>query len=333
MKIRRLLASIMAAMMILTVFPQDFYVFAAQTEDTALVEETVDTQTVEDELSEETADEAVTDDSDKEVSDESADIEAEETDKDTEDSSDTVSENSTDEKTVSGNDANEDVADIGNVGEEVLMSADVSDMLYQNGALSISEDALGTKLGTQKYREVCNYLYKELLQKKASIDISKYNISTDDIKNVYFGTINEHGDLYFARDGSFQYYSSGNKVTTLEPQYPNGTFDDEAFKKAADRALQVIEPDMTDLEKALALHDYIDVNTVYQIGAPNQYNTYGILVGQRGVCNGYALTYKYLLSLVGIDSVFISSAQLNHAWNAIEINGKYYLVDATWDDP
>ena len=65
----------------------------------------------------------------------------------------------------------------------------------------------------------------------------------------------------------------------------------------------------------------------------SKYTAYGALVSRDAVCMGYALAYDYLLEQVGIDNYFCESDALNHAWNIVKVNGKWYHVDVTHDDP
>ena len=41
----------------------------------------------------------------------------------------------------------------------------------------------------------------------------------------------------------------------------------------------------------------------------------------------------YLLKKAGLSCAIASSQNINHAWNIVKVNGKWYHVDATWDDP
>ncbi|MBR2875907.1 MAG: hypothetical protein IKC01_02100, partial [Clostridia bacterium] len=97
---------------------------------------------------------------------------------------------------------------------------------------------------------------------------------------------------------------------------------------------------LTDVEKALLIHDRIAVFCEYDIEnlendtLPNEaYNAYGVLGKRIAVCMGYALAYDYLLERVGIKSDYCSSDVLCHAWNVVYIDNKPYHVDITWDDP
>lgn len=183
------------------------------------------------------------------------------------------------------------------------------------------------------------YIKGELAAKSTEIIISEYNITVSDVGIWYAGVINENPELYYV-SGSFSYkYNANNTVCSILPQYVDG-FDDAAFQKAAEEALSILTEDMTDLEKAIALHDYIVLNCEYDYEnylnktiLTNSYSAYGVLVDRIAVCQGYALAYKYLLEKAGITCYMVTSKEMNHAWNMIQLNGKYYQVDATWDDP
>lgn len=41
----------------------------------------------------------------------------------------------------------------------------------------------------------------------------------------------------------------------------------------------------------------------------------------------------YLLREAGLSCAIASSENINHAWNIVKIHGKWYHIDATWDDP
>lgn len=106
-----------------------------------------------------------------------------------------------------------------------------------------------------------------------------------------------------------------------------------------------VKADMKDYEKELALHDYVVNNAKYDQrlfsgNMPDEsYTAYGVLINGTGVCQGYAEAMNRLLQAVGIESRMVvgeannGSEWIGHAWNIVKIGGKYYHVDATWDDP
>lgn len=118
------------------------------------------------------------------------------------------------------------------------------------------------------------------------------------------------------------------------------------INKAKSIISNVIKSEMSDLDKELALHDYIIMNTKYDDNGyingtvPNQaHMPYGVLIDGVGVCDGISNTMKALLDMVDIKSLTVygtsltlTSSPVGHAWNLVNIDGKYYYVDLTWDD-
>lgn len=98
---------------------------------------------------------------------------------------------------------------------------------------------------------------------------------------------------------------------------------------------------MSDEEIVLAYHEYLTSTVAYAyedyfngtIAANHGYDMYGALVKHSCVCQGYAETMFYLLREAGLSCAIASSENINHAWNIVKIHGKWYHIDATWDDP
>ncbi|MCR8558976.1 hypothetical protein KXD93_15065 [Mucilaginibacter sp. BJC16-A38] len=67
-----------------------------------------------------------------------------------------------------------------------------------------------------------------------------------------------------------------------------------------------------------------------------------VLDKKKAVCEGYAMLFKKMCEIAGIEAEMIPGyirteyyqvgtvGTLDHAWNAVKINGNYYLLDATW---
>lgn len=106
----------------------------------------------------------------------------------------------------------------------------------------------------------------------------------------------------------------------------------EEMNKAAAKAIEGVTDDMSEAEKALAVHDYLVVHNSYDHSMKN-YSAYDCLVKQSSTCQGYSLAYIYVMrDLLGMEcSVVISDSQ-NHSWNYLKVDGKWYHVDLTADD-
>ena len=116
--------------------------------------------------------------------------------------------------------------------------------------------------------------------------------------------------------------------------------------KAHQIVSEIIKPGMTNYGKEKAIHDYIINNTVYDYenyinGTIPSYShtSYGILVLGKGVCGGYSAAFKLLCHLAGLNCIIVqgqsysSQGEEDHAWNIVEIDGCYYHIDVTFDDP
>lgn len=231
--------------------------------------------------------------------------------------------------------------------ESEFLFDDVSDGVYQAGAFSVFNESVDTRIAPNSITpnatvgtvaEAEEYVYEQLKARAVVIDISAYNIPVDNCRAFYSGVLNEHPDLYYVTTGySYSYY--GNIVISFRPIYLDG-LDDAAFQSGLQEALSVVKPGMTELEKAVVLHDYLVINCEYDYDnylqgtiPKTSYSAYGVLADGIAVCQGYALAYKLLLNRVGIKCYMVTSDSMNHAWNLIVLDGKYYQVDVTWDDP
>lgn len=119
----------------------------------------------------------------------------------------------------------------------------------------------------------------------------------------------------------------------------------EIAAKAA-RLITAISGKSGDEAKERALHDALVGAVQYDSSAfdkpkdyPESFTIYGALIKGTAVCDGYAKAMKLLLDSCGIQSIYVSGTAANssdvssHAWNMVLISGKWYYLDATFDDP
>ena len=90
-----------------------------------------------------------------------------------------------------------------------------------------------------------------------------------------------------------------------------------------------------DAANVMAIHDYIVGTTVYSSGSANAYDATGVLVDHTAVRDGYSKAFQLFMDALGIPCVRLtgSASGVSHAWNAVLLNGCWYHVDTTWDDP
>ena len=98
-----------------------------------------------------------------------------------------------------------------------------------------------------------------------------------------------------------------------------------------------------DYTKFITVYDYICANITYDYDNLSngeyllKHSAYAALVNKTAVCQGYALLLYRLMLELGVDCRYISGTAFNgvengsHGWNIVELDGKYYNVDSTWD--
>ena len=94
--------------------------------------------------------------------------------------------------------------------------------------------------------------------------------------------------------------------------------------------------------KVLNVHNWLVDNLQYDVTMQrtNNNNIYGALIENNVVCEGYAKAFKYLLDELDVPCVIVcgevvdeSGATQKHAWNEVYLNGNWYAIDVTWDNP
>ncbi len=175
-------------------------------------------------------------------------------------------------------------------------------------------------------------------------DVRPYALAfgSQDVIDALSGMIYLHPEYFFLDYFSYSADTGANILTSLSFAY-QGSYEEsmqryEAFVEAAEAFLAPIRavPTLSDVEKALLLHDALALRCEYDytvLDDEDRYTPYGALIHGKAACQGYAEAYAYMLMQLGIPCGLCKSDFMNHAWNIVEIDGKEYHVDVTWDDP
>ena len=89
---------------------------------------------------------------------------------------------------------------------------------------------------------------------------------------------------------------------------------------------------MSNYDKIKVFHDHLINNTVYdENNTFETYTAYNLITSGLSICGGYSDIMAIYLNAIGIKNYRITSN--NHIWNLVEIDGIWYHLDVTWDDP
>ena len=188
-----------------------------------------------------------------------------------------------------------------------------------------------------QYSEVCDKLYSCMKNMEEKIYIGEFNLTCDVTQKLVKTVIRKHPELYFV---DATRYMEGTDGTYSYSVYPIYLYDANTVKKMqktfdakVNKYLSKIDESMTDFQKVAILHDELVINCHYYDEGAKYITAYNAIVEDKANCQGYSEAYAYLLSLAGIKTEIVESSAMFHMWNKVCIDGEYYNVDLTWDDP
>ena len=162
------------------------------------------------------------------------------------------------------------------------------------------------------------------------IDLTKISLLTRSqtigTRTTYYVSIvpkDNQNYLYSQFSSQTQLEQAINQVESIRNSFLNGV--------SGDTYHQILQVHDT-------LVNLMEYDTTYN--RTNTHNIYGALVEKSVVCEGYAKSFKYILDALNIPCILVSGTATNsagntesHMWNYVQINGVWYGVDVTWDDP
>jgi len=107
-------------------------------------------------------------------------------------------------------------------------------------------------------------------------------------------------------------------------------------------ALQLLKVAHSDEERAFAVFRWITTHISYDVeklrqGVSRNLTAAEVLDERKAVCGGYAALFHALAKEMGLRSFVVHGkakgyglGAFSHAWNAVEIEGKWFLLDSTW---
>ncbi len=195
--------------------------------------------------------------------------------------------------------------------------------------------------------EFCSFLREALISCQEDVDISKFHlpVTQGTVQAIYYYVMKDIPEAFHVHNISFYTYQGSEDLANLEIEYAMDpqTYADKLAecRAAADAMLDGISdhPTLTEVEKALLLHDRLALSCEYDVETlelerteGDAFHMTGAFLNSLAVCEGYAKAYSYLLDQIGLPNYYCSSAMLKHGWNVVYIDSQPYHVDVTWDD-
>lgn len=178
----------------------------------------------------------------------------------------------------------------------------------------------------------------------------------------------EAKDMKLLQDALLEAYYQNPMILGIQSYYANSSgdrlrieYDDDASVQAGKQQeiqdkvkeviSQIIQDNMSDEEKELAINEYLCQTIEYDesalLSAENydymqvdsefndSFTAYGALINGKCVCAGYAAAFKLLAEEAGLSSIVVTGmldGTMSHAWNKVNINGEWQIIDVTNND-
>lgn len=205
--------------------------------------------------------------------------------------------------------------------------------------LSILDDYT-SKWGYSTLNETQKKAYAKLFEAAAShsssADVSAIGLTKSDVNKLYWAFDYDNSQFFWLANGyKYSFYSSG-KVTTITMSYGRTASQKAALSPKFEAAAQEIIDKALEYSDAydrlMVLHDELALRTEYLTsGGVHISEADGPLVYGQALCEGYSKAFMYLCQSIGIDCVCIIGGE--HMWNMVKVDGEWYHIDVTWDDP
>lgn len=172
---------------------------------------------------------------------------------------------------------------------------------------------------------------------KSVHNISKYNVSATKLLEIEKVLRTGEGKYYYSNSCTMYLGNFGienNKCKTMQFVGMDEDFINRYNRMMAafNEIKSMVTADMSDLDKVILVHQYLIEKAYYEKTSNVHSCAGGILGDGHGLCAGFAFSFIDVMNYLGIDARYVSSEDMNHAWNVVRIDGHYYHVDVTWDN-
>ena len=169
-------------------------------------------------------------------------------------------------------------------------------------------------------------------------------LTRNELNEMYAALLHDNPELFFLSGDSVM--RQIKKRTYIYPNYRMDVADYDAMsRKCSEIAAQILDEareEKSVFGRERTVHDRLIAMCSYTDDEADIYRStiYGALCGAEASCEGYAKTAKYLLDQLDIPCFVVlgnstppGSRTQSHMWNAVQLNGNWYHLDLTWDDP
>ena len=181
----------------------------------------------------------------------------------------------------------------------------------------------------------------------AAIDLRGASLPVSELGVVYQAILLDRPELFHVAPRLSYGYTEQDGIRMVTEVYPVYTMtgDDLTAARALYRntvagilaRMEVVFGDhpRTEADTVLYLHDRLADDYDYDTRPDGESNAdaYAFFRDGVGICQAYALAFLALCRGAGLETHVVVSGEMDHAWNHVRVEGEWYHVDVTRDDP
>ena len=168
------------------------------------------------------------------------------------------------------------------------------------------------------------------------INVASFGFDIDECSWAYNAMRYDHPELFQVTSMFWYWYDSSGRVTAIRPEYRVAKADlparqaiyNEGIREIVEYAMQAD----TTIGRLLRANDYICLNYQYDYDLEARHAD-TVIETRECVCEGYTALYTAALRAMDIEVAHVLSDGMNHIWNAVKMDGYWYHIDVTWNDP
>ncbi len=216
------------------------------------------------------------------------------------------------------------------------------ELRQQMNALELPKDVDSISAGRYAYESLPDeekIIYDQMLDAVMNHE-EEVTLSTSDgrrLEDIFNCVTADHGGLFWVESFRYtQYQRNGQtEVMSFAPNYSMTKKERSKIQKKIDRQVGQYTKgitDASDYEKVKTVYRRLIQKVDYNLQADHNQNIISVFIGKETVCQGYASAMQYLMDQLGIPCVIVTGMAKGgpHAWNLVQLDGKWYYVDVTW---
>ena len=188
---------------------------------------------------------------------------------------------------------------------------------------------------TDKEKRLFALLYDCIMRFDSSVDIQGQGYTEREVERVSAVLFHDTPEL-FQFTGSITRWTMGSQLTQLDPVY---RMDAATYRTRTARIQGIVSSIRTSVASTrdefwieYAAYRYLIEHCDYNQKEGKTATADSALCDGEAQCAGYARSLSLLCRMLGLHCTNATSQSLDHEWNNIRINGRWYICDVTWDD-